>query len=208
MEFWNDNVTNASWIKLMEFRDEAKFVLIGGWAVYLYTKLHKSKDIDCIVDYTELRRLSSKYRMDKNDRLKKYEIKLEQFDIDIYLPKYSVIAIPPEDILSKFQDEREGFEVASAEALMTLKLGAFADRRKSIKGEKDSIDVLGLLFYADLEIRKLAGIFHAYKHPEYPRLILDTLNGFDKQLLGYLNLNEKTFSRLKKDKAEELRKLL
>jgi len=71
MEFWNDEIIEKSWEKLIELKSEIEFVLIGGWAVYLYTKLHKSKDIDIIVDYDALRRLQADYVMGKNERLKK-----------------------------------------------------------------------------------------------------------------------------------------
>lgn len=54
-EFWNSDITEASWRGLQELKREIDFVLIGGWAVYLYSRLQKSKDIDVIVDYPALR---------------------------------------------------------------------------------------------------------------------------------------------------------
>ena len=101
MEFWNDEITDKSWNKLVELKKEINFVLIGGWAVYLYTKLHKSKDIDIVIDYSSLRQLQVNYILNKNERLKKYEIKMNDgFDIDIYVPNYSRLAIPIKDIIS------------------------------------------------------------------------------------------------------------
>ena len=208
MEFWNSDITNASWDKLLELNKEIDFLLIGGWAVYLYTKLQKSKDIDIIVDYGALRKISQRYTLAKNDRLKKYEIKLERFDIDVYLPKYSKLAVPPEDILLKFRDNIDGINVPKVEVLMTLKLGALSERKESIKGGKDAIDILALLFYSGFKTEKLKEVLDGYAHPEYARLLLDTLNKFDKKMLSYLNLNEKSFSRYKNEKAEELKKIL
>jgi hypothetical protein len=86
MEFWNSDITEESWNKLQEMRKSFDFILIGGWAIYVYTKMHKSKDIDIIVDYDVLRSLGSLGKVQKNDRLHKYEIKSERFDIGVYLP--------------------------------------------------------------------------------------------------------------------------
>ncbi len=208
MEFWNSEATNASWEKLLELNKEIKFILIGGWAVYLWTKLQKSKDIDIIIDYGTLRTLSQQYTLIKNDRLKKYEVKLERFDIDVYLPKYSRLAIPPEDIIKTFGDNISGIAVPKAEALMVLKLGALSERKESIKGSKDTIDALGLLFYSGVDVMKLGSVLHNYGHREYARLLLDTLEGFDREMLGYLNLNEKTFSKYKREKSAEIRNIL
>ena len=69
MEFWNDEVTMQSWSRLIELSKEIEMVVIGGWAVYLYTGLSKSKDIDIIIDYSTLRKLASKYSLVKNDLL-------------------------------------------------------------------------------------------------------------------------------------------
>jgi hypothetical protein len=44
--YYNDLITQKSWQTLQVLRGRLEFVLIGGWAVYLYTKALKSKDID------------------------------------------------------------------------------------------------------------------------------------------------------------------
>jgi len=50
MEFWNNTLTEKSWKILQQLKKENfDFVLIGGWAAYLWTKLHKSKDIDIVI---------------------------------------------------------------------------------------------------------------------------------------------------------------
>ena len=48
MEYYHDLVTQKSWEELQQLRKIIDFVLIGGWATYLYTKTLKSKDIDII----------------------------------------------------------------------------------------------------------------------------------------------------------------
>ncbi|MEM3875888.1 MAG: DUF6036 family nucleotidyltransferase [Candidatus Micrarchaeaceae archaeon] len=198
MEFWNDEIVNKSWDKLIELKKEINFVLIGGWAVYLYTKLHKSKDIDIVIDYSSLRQLQVNYILNKNERLKRYEIKMNDgFDIDIYVPNYSRLVIPINDIIST-STMREGFNVPKPEVLVLLKLSAFINRAQSIKGSKDSIDILGLIFYADIDFKLLKNLIKEYKLESYSRTLLKVLDNFDISLVGYLNLNEKSFSKFKK----------
>src|SRR3989338_10282386 len=100
MEFWNSLLTEKSWRIMQELKKEGfKFIVIGGWAAYLWTKQHKSKDIDIILpDWKNLETIKQKYELSKNDNLKKYEIKLDEFDIDIYIPYYSKLTLPIEDI--------------------------------------------------------------------------------------------------------------
>ena len=82
-EYWNESLTKASWESLQTFSKEYDFILIGGWAVYLWTKQHKSKDIDIVIDFNTLGKLKKDFDVTKNDRLKKYEIQRDKFDVDI-----------------------------------------------------------------------------------------------------------------------------
>ena len=208
MEFWNSDITEESWNKLQEMRKSFDFILIGGWAIYLYTKMHKSKDIDIIVDYDVLRSLSSLGNVQKNDRLHKYEIKSGRFDVDIYLPGYSRLALPAEEIFKELNRVVDGFHVPTPEALMVLKLGAAKERLKSIKGEKDAIDILSMLFFSDFNPALFKKIVERNKDKEYPRLLLQILRSADRRIIEYLNLNEKTFSGLKKRWEKELLEIL
>lgn len=208
MEFWNDEVTLHSWQKLVGLKKEFDFILIGGWAVYMYTKLHRSKDIDIIIDYKTLQYLSSNYMLSKNERLKKYEIKQEDFDIDVYLPKFSKLALPVEDINGELVTEIEDFKLPTAEALMILKLGAYLERNKSVKGDKDLIDMMGLLFYSKINIDRFGKLLEKYKLTDYAQTLLTALLTLDKSLLRFLNLNEKTFSELKNRYKGEIKQIL
>jgi len=58
MQFYHNLITEKSFEHLKGFKKKYNFVLIGGWAVYLYSKSLKSKDIDIIVDYDELAKMS------------------------------------------------------------------------------------------------------------------------------------------------------
>jgi len=206
-EFWNSETTEASWEGLKTLSKETKFVLIGGWAAYLHTKLQKSKDIDIVVDYGALRLLESNYQLSKNERLMKYEIKKDRYDIDIYLSDYSRLVIPPKDILQKYHTTIDGFETATAESLMALKLGAAADRGKTSKGQKDHIDILGLLFYSKPELKTLQKILSEYKISGYIKLLESILANFDLRDLNYLNLNENSFAKLKRKYIAEIKEL-
>jgi len=47
-QFYQKIITEKSWEALTVFKKQFDFILIGGWAVYLYTHALKSKDIDII----------------------------------------------------------------------------------------------------------------------------------------------------------------
>jgi len=37
-QYWDDLITKQSWLKLQQINKKYKFVLIGGWAVFVFTK--------------------------------------------------------------------------------------------------------------------------------------------------------------------------
>lgn len=122
MNFYHELITQKSWELLVKLRQNYDFILIGGWAVYLYTHALKSKDIDLVLPYEELEKLKEEFMVSKNERLKKYEAKAEGLEIDIYLPYFSNPGLPAEELrkfsffggaklkcLSNVQIEKEGF---------------------------------------------------------------------------------------------------
>ena len=159
-EFWNSLLTEESWKILQELKKSHNFILIGGWAVYIFTKQQKSKDIDIIVDINELQKFKPE-NLGKNDNLRKYEIKKQNIDVDIYLEHYSRLAIPVEDI-KKFAVKVEGFQVACPELLLVLKQAAYKDRENSAKGEKDKLDIVSLLFFSEIDFNKYQEILDNY----------------------------------------------
>lgn len=144
MTYYHDRVTQKSWELLGALARQFSFILIGGWAVYLYTRALKSKDIDIVVPFEELAKLRAAYDLRKNDRLKKYEISIEETDVDIYVPHYSALGLPIESI-QEYATHIEGFTVPSREALLILKQRAWMDRGATPKGEKDRMDIVALL---------------------------------------------------------------
>lgn len=196
-EFWSEEITLASWKKLTEISKEFDFILIGGWAAYLWTKMHKSKDIDLVVDYETLETLKQKYDLNKNERLKKYEIKLETFDIDIYVAHYSKLTIPVAQ-LKKHVASIEGINTVVPEILVILKQGAEIDRRGTLKGRKDRVDILTLLNYSPFNISKYKLLLKELKLDHLEQELKNEINTFDQKESEYLGLNLKEFVNWKK----------
>ncbi|MBI4440413.1 hypothetical protein HY638_05560 [Candidatus Woesearchaeota archaeon] len=196
-EFWDEGVTAKSYGHLIALAKKYKVVVIGGWAVYLFTRMHKSKDIDIVVDYDTLHALKSEYSVEKNDRLKKYEIKTGEFDIDIYLPSYSKLILPVASIM-KNTAKVKGFILPRPEALLILKQGAEIDRRGTVKGRKDVIDIMTLLIFSGFDIKIYRKILKEEKLEFLSNEILNEIKGFDKDDLRYVGMNLKEYSDWKK----------
>lgn len=175
----------------MKLREEFSFVLIGGWSVWLYTKQLKSKDIDLVISFDDLLKLRTTYPLTKNERLKKYEARKEEIQIDIYVPYYSDLGVPLELIL-KTPIVLEGFQVPPPETLLILKQTAYRARTGSAKGQKDLLDMIGLLTLPQFSWKA----YHTLASPTYLRelrLLLQTQTEVPE-----LGLNRHQFSRRKK----------
>ncbi len=189
--FYNDLVTQKSWQTLQDLRGRLDFILIGGWAVYLYAKALKSKDIDLIINYDQLERFKPEFEVIKNDRLKKYEARREEVQIDIYLPHYSNIRIPVEDItdLAKI----ETITVPSLEMLVILKQLAYEERGFSPKGQKDKLDILSLLYFGDFDFGKYQKLVKKFNLKlDLGKIIKETIK------ISELGINEYQWSKWKK----------
>jgi len=201
MDYWNNILTKKSWEILLKLKGKKfDFILIGGWAAFLWTNLHKSKDIDIVIkDYKDMDFLKKNYNLIKNDHLKKYEIKIEEIDVDIYVPFYSKLTIPCEDI-KKYKTKIQGFDVVKPEILLILKQGAEKDRENSVKGEKDRIDIITLVFYADIDFKEYFNLLKHYRLEEYYKRLKNIINNFKE--IKYLNINPRQF-KIKKNKIME-----
>jgi len=200
MDYYSNLITEKSFKILQDLRRKYKFILIGGWAVFLYTHSLKSKDIDLIIEYEELEKLRGNFTLNKNDRLKKYEIIINEIDIDLYLPFYSKIAIPVEEI-KKYLTNLEGFSVPKPEILLILKQAAYIERAGSQKGEKDKIDIISLLNLG-LDLKFYKKTLKEYKREKYItelKNLLQTVIGVSE-----LGLNRFQYSKLKRKTLEQL----
>ena len=170
---------------LQSLRNKFKFILIGGWAVFLYTNALKSKDIDIIVEYGELGKLKENFTVHKNERLKKYEIKTGEFDVDIYLPHYSDLGVDTERVIST-ASSRSGFTIPALEMLFALKLHAWKQRKGTIKGKKDELDLFSLAFLPEFNQS-------SYKIDNDFKTLLSKARNIPE-----LQLNEQQIARLRK----------
>lgn len=205
MEFWSELLTRASWEEILELKKKLNFVLIGGWAAYLHTDAHKSKDIDLLLDYDELRKLGSLYDVKKNDRLHKYEVSMDKFDIDVYLPHFSQLAIPVEDLLKEHTIMLRGIKTIDGESLLILKQGAEIERRHSIKGKKDAIDLLTILIHGNVDLKKYSLLLKKYEKKNYVEELMYVIRMFDDKDLPFLNINFVAYKKWKKDILTKLK---
>ncbi len=200
MNYYHDLITEKSWKMLQQLKRRHQFIVIGGWAVYLYTKALKSRDIDFICSYEELKKFKDRYELIKNDRLKKYEIHMGEFDVDIYVPYFSDLGIPAED-LGKMTRSVEGFTVLAPEPLLLLKQRAYADRKGSAKGEKDKIDILSLVREA-VDIKKYCKLLDKFSQKNLKKMLVELLK--ETREVPELGLGEHAYSKLRIRVLEQL----
>ena len=195
MDFYHNLITEKSWKLLIKLRKNYDFILIGGWAVFLYTKALKSKDIDLVVDYEELSKLKKEFDVFKNDRLKKYEARSAEVEIDIYVPFYSNPGLPAED-LRNFSLSIEGFKTVEKEILAILKQRALMDRIHSVKGRKDLIDLISLISSEDFYWDRYRKTLKGYGLQEYLRFAKEEIAKVRE--INEIGLNVHKMARLKK----------
>lgn len=196
MEYYHSLITQKSFNFLQKLRREFEFVLIGGWAVFLYAHSLKSKDIDIIVGYNQLAKLKEIYGVTKNDRLKKYEVKTGEFDIDIYLDHYSELGVAVSEI-EKHAVIKQGFPVPCLEILFLLKLFAWSSRRGSAKGKKDELDIFSLALLPEFDWLKYGRLKRDSKFEKYDQLFLKLLKS--ARGIAELGINEQTMARARKN---------
>lgn len=196
MDYYHDILTTKSWEELKRIKGQLDFVLISGWAVYLYTKALKSKDIDILINYDGLDKLRQLYpNVYKNERLAKYEAVLGDIQVDVYLPHFSKIGLPVEELIEE-KKVVDGFTVPDPNYLMVLKIITYAERKGTSKGRKDFLDLVSLVKSGAPKFSEVA--------------YLAQINEFDQQFSAFLSdftetseikelgLNPYSFSRLKR----------
>ena len=186
MEFYHEIITEKSFKILQDLKRQFDFILIGG-LVFICPNL-KSKDIDIIVDYSQLAKLKRTLDVSKNERLKKYEAKIEEVDIDIYLPHYSNIGFPVEEI-KNYSQSVEGFKVPLPEVLLILKTYVWSQRKNTSKGKKDLIDIFSILSKDIIDWEKYKRLIEKYNLAEIDQqlkeIILSTKSISELNLLNH-----------------------
>jgi len=165
---WRDEIVEKSWQVLADVSVLADFILIGGWAVYLWTRKLKSRDIDICIDQENFYKLQSQllqrnYGLKRNVRLMKFEAIISDVEIDIYTPFMSKLVVPCSDMFNKKLCSRiERFKVALPETLLLLKAQAAQQRWHAEKGVKDRVDIISLLKFADIKHDTLKQMLKKY----------------------------------------------
>ncbi|MFH0837177.1 MAG: hypothetical protein V1870_03540 [Candidatus Aenigmatarchaeota archaeon] len=202
MDYWHNILTEKSWKILHEIKEEFNFILIGGWAVYLWARSNKSKDIDIIIDFKTLSELKESHDLRKNEKMRKYEIKKDEIDIDIYVKYYSKLAIP----IEKIETEKiDGFSVAKIEYLLALKQGAELERKDSMKGEKDRIDILSMISKCSIDFDLYYKILKQNNLLHFLDRLIKIVSEFSDG--KYIELNPRELKLKKKDILKMLKNL-
>lgn len=194
MQYYRDQVTTASWQELQILKKELNFILIGGWATYLYTQSLKSKDIDIIINYDQLVYLEKRYQLTKNDRLYKYEARHDPIQIDIYLPYYSQLGIEVGKLLDK-TTQVLGFTVLQKEWLIALKIYTLKQRGRTHKGRKDFYDLVSL-WQSGFEQKQLKTIIQDSQIKTEFKFFLEYADEFKN--IPELKLNNHHYAKVKR----------
>ena len=207
MEFWNSTLTEKSWEILQDLQKKSfHFIVIGGWAAHLWAKQHKSKDLDLVLpEFKDLDYLKKEYTLKKNDALKKYEIVFGEIDVDIYVPHYSKLGLPIAEIV-KHTATIEGIRVVLPEILLILKQSAELNRRNSIKGRKDRIDIIPLLLFTGINFSKYQALLKKYHLESYLSELKKIILEFRD--LDYVGLNSRQYKLKKKELLEKLKSVV
>ncbi len=204
MEFWDDIITDKSWKILIDLAKEFDFVVIGGWAAYLHTKTLKSKDIDIVVNFDTLEKMGMEYKLKKNFNLKKYEIIIDEISVDIYVPFFSDLVIPVNS-LEEYYTKIEGIKVVVPEVLLILKQQAEAERRDSVKGQKDRSDIINLLINSNIDLKIYSQLVKKYNLEHHPIRLKEIIRDakIEFRYLGIVNLRK--IKLLKKSLIDKLK---
>lgn len=199
MEFWNDAATERSWQALKSMGKKFSFILIGGWACYILTKTMKSKDIDIIVDFETLGRIRQEFPVNKTGFLKKYEARIGDASVDVYILHYSRFILPAEEIERSAIDVG-GFRVLSPEVMVLLKQQAEMERKDSAKGQKDRVDILNLLINSGFDAKEYMRLTEVHGLGSYRGRLLQIIREARKEF-AYLGITDP-------GKAKRIRKSL
>ena len=130
------------------------------------------------------------------ERLKKYEIKIGEFDVDIYLNHYSDLGIDIAEV-KKSARSQEGFLVPSLEILFLLKLFAWENRCGSAKGQKDELDIFSLITQPEFNWEKYQKLVIDFRLKKYYQLFVALLKKTNN--IKELAINEQKMAKIKKE---------
>ena len=207
-QFWNEEQTSKSRALLNKLSSEVDFVLIGGWAVFMYTKQQMSLDLDIAIGYDALAYFRKYGINDYNGFSIKYSV-INGVYVDLFIEGFSDkdLPVPVKEILSNYNNI-EGIKVVEKELLLLLKLWGYY-RSDQHKIRKDILDVIALLLYANIDFAKLKGYIEKYSIPKR-RSINVLLEYIDKvtQVEDFIDVPRDELNNKLKAYKEKLRDLL
>jgi predicted nucleotidyltransferase len=155
MDIYEKSFSVLKKITLAQKEHNFSFVLIGGWAVWVYSRYLKSKDIDIIIKPEDFFKLKNFFinlgfsetggkHLNKKGFVKLFED--DKIEIDVYTEKIAHTDVK-QILKNSVKKKINGIEinVASITDLFILKVIALLDRIGSAKGEKDISDLIALL---------------------------------------------------------------
>jgi len=207
VQFWNEEQTKKSRELLNMLASSVDFVLIGDWAVYMYINQQMSLDVDLAIAYNNLEYFR-KYGINEYKGMKvKYSV-VNGVYVDLFIEDFSDKELPvPVSTILKEYNIIEGIKVVDKELLLLLKLWGYfrADEQKI---RKDMLDVLGLMLYGDIDLKKFKAYIEAYKVPK--RRSVDVLLEYlDKgvQVENFIDISKKELHERLKSHRMQLRRL-
>jgi hypothetical protein len=131
---------------------DGEIVFIGGIATFLHVQrrpktglpLEMTHDVDASISAVASGSLRDLEEVTENHRLHKWQIRVENIDVDLYPQHVSELRFSYLDLAPHAQRYR-GLSIAAIPHLLLLKVDAIADRGSSGTGAKDRRDAAKLL---------------------------------------------------------------
>lgn len=160
-QYYNDAETGKSYALLVKLAKDVDFVLVGGWAVNLYTGMQRSKDLDIAIEPDGLDYFR-RYGIRDYGIGVKYSV-IDDVHVDLFINGVPIrsASIPVKEMLSSPR-RINGIRVVDKNILVLLKLSGYF-RFDEIKSAKDVIDVVSLLFYAGIDMKAVKMLVDKYK---------------------------------------------
>jgi hypothetical protein len=160
--FWTNEKTETSFRTLGFIKGKADFVLIGGWAVHYYSGRQPSEDVDIALGYDAVNFFKRYGIRDYGGINIKYSI-IDSTVVDLFIEEYADIDLPvPVSTILHNYTVLDGIKVVDKELLLLLKLWGYF-REDIMKIRKDIVDVVSLLFYADIDLDAFKRYVAEYK---------------------------------------------
>ena len=109
--------------------------------------------------------------------------------------------------IQKLSTKVQGITTIPLEVLLILKQAAEIERRNSVKGQKDSIDIITILIHGGIELNKYLELLEKYNLRFYVNEIIYVIKNFNTKHIDYFDINLKKFVDWKKNYLERLKAL-